>query len=92
MYKPLSIIAIATATAFSLGSCASSSKEGLKSLDASLLSDSIAAGSDFYEHVTERWQKAHPLTAEYSRYGPVQCAQRLVGKSREGDRYRPRRN
>ena len=69
MYKPLSIIAIATATAFSLGSCASSSKEGLKSLDASLLSDSIAAGSDFYEHVTERWQKAHPLTAEYSRYG-----------------------
>ncbi len=60
MYKPLSIIAIATATAFSLGSCASSSKEGLKSLDASLLSDSIAAGSDFYEHVTERWQKAHP--------------------------------
>ncbi len=69
MQKNLSIIAMATATALSLGSCASSQKEGLKSLDVSLLSDTIPAGTDFYEYVTEGWQKAHPLTPEYSRYG-----------------------
>lgn len=61
-------MAIATAAAMGLGSCASNS-EHLKSLDASLINDSIPAGTDFYEHITQGWQKAHPLTAEYSRYG-----------------------
>ena len=31
--------------------------------------ESDPAGTDFYEHVTQLWQQAHPLTAEYSRYG-----------------------
>lgn len=43
--------------------------EHLASLDASALSDSIQPGADFYEYVTAKWQKDHPLTAEYSRYG-----------------------
>ena len=68
MYNTKFFMALATATAFGLASC-STSTEHLKSLDASLINDSIPAGTDFYEHVTERWQKAHPLTAEYSRYG-----------------------
>ncbi|MBO4944867.1 MAG: M13 family metallopeptidase [Muribaculaceae bacterium] len=46
-----------------------SSTEHLKSLDKAQINDSIPAGVDFYEHVTQRWQQAHPLTAEFSRYG-----------------------
>ena len=63
-------MALATAaTLAGITACSGSRAENLKSLDASLVNDSIPAGTDFYEHVTEKWQKAHPLTAEYSRYG-----------------------
>ena len=63
-------MALATAaTLAGITACTGSRAEHLKSLDASLVNDSIPAGTDFYEHVTEKWQKAHPLTAEYSRYG-----------------------
>ena len=61
-------MAIAAATALGLAGCSASS-EHLKSLDAGLINDSIPAGTDFYEHITQRWQQAHPLTAEYARYG-----------------------
>ena len=67
MLKPKTIIALTAVTALALGGCSKS--EHLKSLDASLINDSIPAGTDFYEHVTQLWQQAHPLTAEYSRYG-----------------------
>ena len=67
MLKPKTIIALTAVTALALGGC--SKGEHLKSLDANLINDSIPAGTDFYEHVTQRWQQAHPLTAEYSRYG-----------------------
>ena len=63
-------MALATAaTLAGITACTGSRAEHLKSLDASLVNDSIPVGTDFYEHVTEKWQKAHPLTAEYSRYG-----------------------
>ncbi|WP_290142594.1 M13 family metallopeptidase [Paramuribaculum intestinale] len=67
MLKPKTVIALTAVTALALGGCSKS--EHLKSLDANLINDSIPAGTDFYEHVTQRWQEAHPLTAEYSRYG-----------------------
>lgn len=69
MYQPKNILAMAAATVLALGSSCSTGKEHLASLDASLINDSIPAGTDFYEHITDRWQKAHPLTSEYSRYG-----------------------
>lgn len=44
-------------------------EEHLKSIDPSYIDNSIEAGNDFYGHINRGWQKAHPLTAEYSRYG-----------------------
>lgn len=43
--------------------------EHLKSLDTAYIDKSTPASADFYRHVTKGWQEAHPLTAEYSRYG-----------------------
>ncbi|MDE7471582.1 MAG: M13 family metallopeptidase [Paramuribaculum sp.] len=65
--KTILALAVAPAIAIGLGSC--STAEHLKSLDKAQINDSIPAGTDFYEHVTARWQEAHPLTAEFSRYG-----------------------
>ncbi len=46
-----------------------SAQEHLKSLDAKGIDNTIPAGQDFYLHVNSKWQKAHPLTDEYARYG-----------------------
>lgn len=46
-----------------------SAQEHLKSLDPKNFDNTVPAGTDFYQHVTKGWQKAHPLTAEYARYG-----------------------
>lgn len=40
-----------------------------KSLDVKGLDKTISPKQDFYHHVNNKWQKDHPLTAEYSRYG-----------------------
>ena len=40
-----------------------------KSLDVKGLDKTISPKQDFYHHVNSKWQKDHPLTAEYSRYG-----------------------
>lgn len=48
---------------------AASAQEHLKSLDPKNFDNTVPAGTDFYQHVTKGWQKAHPLTAEYARYG-----------------------
>ena len=50
-------------------SCSNSVKSGLKSLNTDYITDSIAPGTDFYRHVNQKWMEAHPLTAEYSRFG-----------------------
>ncbi len=44
-------------------------QEHLKSLNPTYIDETIPAGTDFYNHVTQGWQEAHPLTAEYSNYG-----------------------
>ena len=43
--------------------------EHLKSVNPKYIDKSIAAGDDFYAHVNKGWQEAHPLSAEYARYG-----------------------
>ncbi|MDE6651793.1 MAG: M13 family metallopeptidase [Paramuribaculum sp.] len=48
---------------------AASAQEHLKSLDLKNCDKSVAPGTDFYQYVTKGWQEAHPLTAEYARYG-----------------------
>ena len=44
-------------------------QEHLKSLDAKGIDTSISPKKDFYNHVNKKWTEAHPLSAEYSRYG-----------------------
>ncbi len=64
--------ALAMAITLSAGisaDAAESSKEHLKSLDASQIDNSIAPGTDFYRHVNKKWMEANPLTAEHARYG-----------------------
>lgn len=63
-------IKIALAMAITLSAAgAASAEEHLKSLDPKGIDKSIPAGQDFYLHVNKAWQEAHPLTAEYARYG-----------------------
>ena len=38
-------------------------------IDLANMDTTMAPGTDFYQFATGGWQKAHPLTAEYSRYG-----------------------
>ncbi|MDE5811590.1 MAG: M13 family metallopeptidase [Muribaculaceae bacterium] len=59
-------LAIAVAAGISFNAMA---EEHLKSLNADYIDNSIPLGTDFYRHVNRGWQGAHPLTAEYSRYG-----------------------
>lgn len=61
-------VALAMAVALTTGGGAVA-QEHLKSLDTKNFDNSIPAGKDFYQHVTAGWQKAHPLTDEYARYG-----------------------
>jgi putative endopeptidase len=44
-------------------------KEHLKSLNPEYFDQNTPAAQDFYLHVNRGWQEAHPLTAEFSRYG-----------------------
>lgn len=44
-------------------------QEHLKSLNAAGIDNSISPKKDFYNHVNKKWMEAHPLSAEYSRYG-----------------------
>ncbi|MBO5052885.1 MAG: M13 family metallopeptidase [Muribaculaceae bacterium] len=46
-----------------------SAQEHTKSLDIKGLDDAISPKTDFFHHVNTKWQKDHPLTAEYSTYG-----------------------
>lgn len=38
-------------------------------IDRANLDETVAPGKDFYDYACGGWMKAHPLTAEYSRYG-----------------------
>jgi len=61
-------LALAMAVTLS-ASGAASAQEHLKSLDPKNFDKTVPAGTDFYQHVTKGWQEAHPLTAEFARYG-----------------------
>lgn len=58
------------AAAMMLGAAlGANAQEHLFSLDKGQINPAIRPDSDFYGYVNQRWQQAHPLTAEYSRYG-----------------------
>lgn len=60
-----------TALCLSLGlmSAPAMAQEHTKSLDVKGLDNTVSPKTDFFHHVNNKWQKDHPLTPEYSRYG-----------------------
>ena len=49
--------------------CTQSGKQLASGIDLANLDTTYLPGTDFYMYATGGWQKAHPLTAEYSRFG-----------------------
>ena len=66
-------------TAFALAAMAAACTPGGKQLASGInlanLDTSYQPGTDFYMYATGGWQKAHPLTAEYSRFGSFDVLQ-----------------
>lgn len=52
-----------------LASCAGQQGKLTTGIDLNNLDTTAAPGTDFYEYACGGWMKAHPLTAEYSRFG-----------------------
>lgn len=67
--KILPIAAVAMTLTLAGTGCQSHKAEHLASLNASYIDSTVAPGADFYTHVNKGWMEAHPLTAEYARYG-----------------------
>lgn len=59
----------AMCVALGLGITPVMAQEHTKSLDVKGIDNTVPAQKDFYHHVNTKWQKNHPLTPEYSRYG-----------------------
>ena len=60
-------------TAFALAAmttaCTQNGKQLASGINLANLDSTYLPGTDFYMYATGGWQKAHPLTAEYSRFG-----------------------
>ena len=57
-------------TLAAMAAACTTGQQPLKSgIDLANLDTTAMPGTDFYQYATGGWQKAHPLTAEYSRYG-----------------------
>ncbi|MCF0199185.1 MAG: M13 family metallopeptidase [Bacteroidaceae bacterium] len=53
-----------------MAACQQGQKGPLSSgIDLNNLDSTVDVGTDFYQYATGGWQRLHPLTAEYSRYG-----------------------
>ena len=67
----MSILTLAAMTA----ACTTENKQLASGIDLANLDSTYLPGTDFYMYATGGWQKAHPLTAEYSRYGSFDVLQ-----------------
>ena len=66
-----------TAFAFAAmaAACTNDGKQLASGIDLANLDSTYLPGTDFYMYATGGWQKAHPLTAEYSRFGSFDVLQ-----------------
>ena len=55
--------------------CTPGGKQLASGIDLANLDSTYQPGTDFYMYATGGWQKAHPLTAEYSRFGSFDVLQ-----------------
>ena len=72
--KTKNMIAVVTLTAMT-AACTPGSKQLASGIDLANLDSTYLPGTDFYMYATGGWQKAHPLTAEYSRFGSFDVLQ-----------------
>ncbi len=68
-------MAITMLAAAATASCQWGEKPLSSGIDLANLDTTFQPGTDFYEYATHGWQVAHPLTAEYSRYGSFDVLQ-----------------
>ena len=62
-------IIIGTAITISLAACTTENKPMESRIDLANLNTTVKPGKDFYEFATGGWNKKHPLSDEYARYG-----------------------
>ena len=60
---------MAFAFAAMAAACTNDGKQLASGIDLANLDSTYLPGTDFYMYATGGWQKLHPLTAEYSRFG-----------------------
>ena len=77
LFMAFALTALATA-------CTPGSKQLASGIDLANLDSTYLPGTDFYMYATGGWQKAHPLTAEYSRYGSFDVLQENNIKQLQG--------
>ncbi len=58
-----------------MAACSTGNKQLASGIDLANLDSTYLPGTDFYMFATGGWQKANPLTAEYSRYGSFDVLQ-----------------
>ena len=65
-------VAVATLAFAMLTSCAGQKEaKSTSGIDLANMDTTVSAGTDFFRYACGGWNDAHPLTAEYSRYGTV---------------------
>ena len=64
--------------------CTPGNKDLNSGINLANLDSTYQAGTDFYMYATGGWQKANPLTAEYSRYGSFDVLQENNIKQLQG--------
>ena len=63
-------VAVATLAFAMLTSCAGQKEaKSTSGIDLANMDTTVSAGTDFFRYACGGWNDAHPLTAEYSRYG-----------------------
>ena len=62
-------ILLTLSTVALMASCNQKTAPTVPAIDRANFDESIALNEDFYQYATGGWQKANPLTPEYSRYG-----------------------
>lgn len=62
-------VVVAALSCAAMTGCTGQKQVEKSGIDLANLDTTVAPGADFYRYACGGWQKAHPLTAEYSRYG-----------------------
>ena len=63
-------VAVAALAFAMMTSCAGQKEaKSTSGIDLAIMDTTVAAGTDFFRYACGGWNEAHPLTAEYSRYG-----------------------